>query len=159
MPDGGFYESGVFLSFEKGKEAVMLDRIPDGEQMTALVGESLYEVWNKLCALIDEVYEMDCLWNHGGKAWTYEYKYRRGGKTLCALYARENCVGFMVILGKDERLKFEKDRENYGEEVRRIYDETQTYHDGKWMMFEPTDTSLFDDFLRLLRIKRKPNRK
>ena len=40
-----------------------------------------------------------------------------------------------------------------------IYDETQTYHDGKWLMFEPTDTSLFDDFIRLLGIKRKPNRK
>ncbi len=141
------------------KEDIMLDRIPDKEQMTALVGESLYEIWIKLCALIDENYDMDRLWNKGGKAWTYEYKYRRGGKTLCALYARENCVGFMIILGKDERLKFEKDRENYGEEVQRIYDETQTYHDGKWMMFEPTDTSLFDDFVRLLRIKRKPNRK
>ena len=141
------------------KEVIMLDRIPDKEQMTALVGESLYEIWIKLCALIDENYDMDRLWNKGGKAWTYEYKYRQGGKTLCALYARENCVGFMIILGKDERLKFEKDRENYGEEVQRIYDETQTYHDGKWMMFEPTDTSLFDDFVRLLRIKRKPNRK
>ena len=102
---------------------------------------------------------MDCLWNKGGKAWTYEYKYRRGGKTLCALYARENCAGFMIILGKDERLKFEKDKENYGKEVQRIYDETQTYHDGKWMMFELSDTSLFDDFTRLLEIKRKPNRK
>ena len=50
---------------------------------------------------------MDCLWSTGGKAWKYEYKYRRGGKTLCALYARENCVGFMIVLGKDERLKFE----------------------------------------------------
>ena len=29
------------------------------------------------------------LWNKGGKAWAYEYKYRQGGKTLCALYARE----------------------------------------------------------------------
>ncbi len=133
--------------------------IPDTEQMTTLVGISLYEVWNKLCALIDENYDMDCLWNKGGKAWTYEYKYRRGGKTLCALYARENCVGFLIILGKEERLKFEKDRESYGAEVQRIYDETKTYHDGKWMMFEPTDTSLFDDFIRLLRIKRKPNRK
>lgn len=137
----------------------MLDIIPNTQQIIDLVGKSLWEIWEKLCALIDEKYDMDCLWNQGGKAWTYEYKYRRGGKTLCALYARENCVGFMIILGKDERLKFEKDRENYGEEVRRIYDETQTYHDGKWMMFEPTDTSLFDDFLRLLRIKRKPNRK
>ena len=137
----------------------MLDIIPNTEQMTALVGKSLYDIWIKLCDLIEEKYDMDRLWDKGGKAWTYEYKYRRGGKTLCALYAREKCVGFMVILGKDERLKFEEDKENYGKEVQRIYDETQTYHDGKWMMFEPTDTSLFDDFIRLLGIKRKPNRK
>lgn len=88
----------------------MLDRIPDREEMVALVGESLYNVWDKLCASIDEKYDMDRLWDKGGKAWKYEYKYRRGGKTLCALYAKENCVGFMVVLGKDERLKFEADK-------------------------------------------------
>lgn len=137
----------------------MLDIIPNTQQIIDLVGKSLWEIWEKLCALIDEKYDMDCLWDRGGKVWTYEYKYRRGGKTLCALYARENCVGFMIILGKDERLKFEKDRESYSKEVQRIYDETKTYHDGKWIMFEPIDTSLFDDFIRLLRIKRKPNRK
>ena len=136
----------------------MLDIIPNTEQMTALVGKSLYDIWIKLCDLIEEKYDMDRLWDKGGKAWTYEYKYRRGGKTLCALYAREKCVGFMVILGKDERLKFEEDRENYSKDVQKIYDETQTYHDGKWMMFEPTDASLFEDFSKLLRIKRKPNR-
>ena len=137
----------------------MLDKIPAPEEMTALVGKPLYAVWNKLCASIDEKYDMECLWNTGGKAWKYEYKYRRGGKTLCALYARENCVGFMVILGKDERLAFEADRENYSEEVQALYDAAQTYHDGKWIMFEPVDTSLFQDFIRLLGIKRKPNRK
>ena len=92
----------------------MLDKIPNAEEMTALVGQSLYSVWNELCALIDEKYEMESLWNKGGKAWNY---------------------------------------------VQRIYDETKTYHDGKWLMFEPTDTTLFDDFVKLLRIKRKPNRK
>jgi hypothetical protein len=137
----------------------MLDRIPGAKEMKTLVGESRYDIWIKLNALIEEKYDMECLWNKGGKAWKYEYKYRRGGKTLCALYARENCVGFMIILGKDERLRFEADRDNYSREVQRIYDETQTYHDGKWLMFEPIDTSLFDDFIKLLRIKRKPNRK
>ena len=137
----------------------MLDMIPDAEQITTLVGQPLYEIWDNLCSLIDEKYDMDHLWDKGGKAWTYEYKYRRGGNTLCALYARENCVGFMVILGKDERLKFEQDRKNYAKEVQRIYDETRSYHDGKWMMFEPVDTSLFDDFMRLLSLKKKPNRK
>ena len=137
----------------------MLDSIPSAENMTALVGPSLYEIWNQLCALIEEKYDMDRLWNQGGKAWTYEHKYRRGGKTLCALYAKENCIGFMIILGKDERLKFEKNKEDFSAEVQRIYDETQTYHDGKWIMFEPKDTSLFNDFTKLLEIKRKPNQK
>lgn len=137
----------------------MLDTIPAAEEMTALVGKPLYDVWTALCALIEEKYDMDRLWDKGGKAWKYEYKYRRGGKTLCALYAREDCVGFMVILGKDERMKFEADRENYTEEVQTLYDGAQTYHDGKWIMFEPTDTSLFGDFIRLLGIKRRPNRK
>ena len=136
----------------------MLDTIPGEEEMTALVGQSLYDVWNKLCALIDEKYDMDCSWTKGGKAWKYEYKYRRSGKTLCELYAKENCVGFMIILGKDERLKFEADRGNYSKEVQKKYDAAQTYHDGKWIMFEPVDASLFDDFIKLLRIKRKPNK-
>ncbi|WP_430383866.1 DUF3788 family protein [Anoxynatronum buryatiense] len=34
-----------------------------------------------------------------------------------------------------------------------------TYHDGKWMMFELTDTSLFPEIEKLLQIKRKPNKK
>ena len=137
----------------------MLDKTPDKKEMVALIGQPLYAVWQELCAVIDEKYDMECLWNNGGKAWTYEYKYRRGGKTLCALYARENCVGFMVILGKDERTKFEAGRNNYSELVQKFYDETKTYHYGKWLMFEPVDTSLFGDFMQILAIKRKPNRK
>ena len=90
----------------------MLEIIPDEEKMVDLIGASLYDVWNKLCALIDEKYDMERTWDKGGKAWVYEHKYRRGGKTLCALYARENCVGFMVILGKDERAKFEEEKTN-----------------------------------------------
>lgn len=137
----------------------MLDRIPDAEDMIVLIGQPLYDVWQELCARIEEKYEMERLWNHGGKAWKYEYKYRRGGKTLCALYAKESSIGFMIILGKDERMKFEENRKNYSESVQKIYDEAKTYHDGKWIMFEPVDTSMFNDFIQLLAIKRKPNRK
>lgn len=131
---------------------------PCEEEMAALIGKSLYDVWEKLCALIEEKYDTERLWGNGGKAWKYEYKYRRGGKTLCALYARENRIGFMVVLGKDERAKFETDRGKFSQEIGDIYDNARTYHDGKWIMFEPTDTSLFDDFIGLLKIKRAPNK-
>ena len=70
----------------------MLETIPNAEEMTCLVGRPLYEIWTDLCALIEDKYDMDCLWNKGGKAWKYEYKFRKGNKTLCSLYARENCI-------------------------------------------------------------------
>lgn len=133
-------------------------QIPTPETLENLIGKELYNVWTSLCQLIEQKYNMEQLWNYGGKAWKYEYKYRRGGKTLCALYAREQAFGFMVILGKDERAKFELQREAFSNETLKTYDEATTFHDGKWIVFELKDVSLFSDMERLLSIKRKPNR-
>lgn len=138
---------------------VMLDKCPSEEEIISLVGKPLYNIWLSLTESIDAKYEMERLWNSGGKMWKYEYKYRRGGKTLCALYARENCIGFMVVFGQEERAKFEACRDSYSKETQKVYDEAQTYRDGKWIMFEPKDSSLFDDFIKILSIKRKPNKK
>lgn len=65
----------------------------------------------------------------------------------------------MIILGKAEREKFEDDRQKFSIEVQKIYDEAKTYHDGKWIMFEVENSSMFEDFIKLLAIKRRPNRK
>lgn len=137
----------------------MSEKIPSQSTMTDLLGQPLFEVWQKLCVVIDEKYEMERLWNAGGKNWIYEYKYRRGGKTLCSLYAKDNRIGFMIIFGKNEREKLEEIRDTLSDDVCRRYDEAKTYRDGKWVMFEPTDTSEFDDYMKLLAVKRKPNRK
>ena len=120
----------------------MLDIIPGPEQMTALVGTSLYGVWKQLCALIEERYEMDPVWEKAGKRGPMSINTAGAEKTLCALYARENCIGFMVILGKEERLKLKKAGSLHRGSSKEVYEEAQTYHDGKWMMFEPTDTAL-----------------
>lgn len=137
----------------------MLDSIPTTKDIKNILGESLFDIWIELCNRIDEKYEMDCIWDKGFREWLYELKYRRGGKTLCTLYIKERTIGFWVILGKDERIKFEDSRNEYSKVIQNIYDETKTYHDGKWLMFEPTDNILFDDFMKLLSIKRRPNRK
>ena len=85
----------------------MLEQIPSPSTMEELLGQSLFKVWQALCSVIDEKYEMDRSWNTGGKKWTYEYKYRRGGKTLCSLYAKRGCIGFLIILGKGDSAKFD----------------------------------------------------
>ena len=137
----------------------MLEKVPSAAAMAELLGAPLFAVWQELCAVIEAKYDMERLWNAGGKNWTYEYKYRRGGKTLCSLYAKSGCMGFMIIFGKSERAKVEEIRDTLSDAVSRQYDEAETYHDGKWVMFEPTDTAQFDDYMKLLAIKRKPNRK
>ncbi len=131
---------------------------PTREELAELLGEPLLAVWRELCAAIDERYEMDRAWGPGGKRWDLEYKYRRGGRTLCALYARSGCVGFMVVFGGDERAKVERMLGELSPSVRERYEEATTYRDGKWVMFEPTDASEFGDYLRLLAVKRRPNR-
>ena len=137
----------------------MLEKIPSQSSLAELLGQSLFEVWQQLCAAIDEKYEMERVWNSGGKNWTYEYKYRRGGKTLCCLYAKRHCIGFMMIFGKEERTKFEDIRGTLSDTVCRQFDEAKIYHDGKWVMFEPVNSTEFDDYMKLLAMKRKPNRK
>jgi len=136
----------------------MPEETPTMSAMTDLVGQPLFEVWQALCSAIDEKYDMERSWNPGGKRWTYEYKYRRGGKTLCCLYAKSHCIGFMIIFGKEEREKVEAIRSTLSPVVYKKYEEAETYHDGKWVMFEPTDQSEFDDYRKLLAIKRRPNR-
>lgn len=150
-----YYFSSLFICGGN----TMLERIPSQSTIMELLGQSLFEVWQTLCSAIDEKYDMERVWNTGGKNWTYEYKYRRGGKTLCCLYAKRNCIGFMIIFGKDERVKFEDIRDTLSTAVCRQYDEAKIYHDGKWVMFEPTNTVEFDDYLKLLSLKRRPNRK
>jgi len=130
---------------------------PTKEDIEKLIGTECYRIWYDLCSVIDGLYDMERAWNSGGKKWTHEYKYRRGGKTLCALYAKEDCAGFMVILGGAEQKKFEAQRQCFSPKVCSYYDEATTYHDGKWIMF-PLDATMFDDYKKILAIKRKLNK-
>lgn len=137
----------------------MSNKIPNVEELTTLVGHSFYDVWDRLCALIDEKYDLECLWKKLVTEWVYQYRYGQGDEVLCALCAKENDILFMTFFGKDERLKFEKDREFYSKEVQKIYDEAKPYGGGAWLIFDPVDVSLFDDYIKLLGIKMKSNRK
>lgn len=137
----------------------MLEKTPTTGELAALLGQPLFDVWMALIDRIDGQYDMDKLWNSGGKDWTYEYKYRRGGKTLCALYARKNGIGLRIIFGKNELLQFEANRAKYPAEIQQAYDKAKLYPDGKWVMFQPSDTALLDHYIELLSFKRRPNRK
>ena len=81
---------------------------PARSEIEVLIGKNTMGIWESLAESIDELYEMDIYWNKGFGDWVYEYKYRRGGKTLCTFYAKQGVANLLIVLGKTEREKFEQ---------------------------------------------------
>ena len=117
--------------------------------------------WEKLVGQIRSLYEIDEIWAEG-KPTHKHYNiltFKRGGKSLITLCLREGFFIVSITLGAKEREKFELERADFSAEVLKQYDETTILHDGLWLGCEIRDDKLLDDFIRLCKIKRKPNRK
>lgn len=129
------------------------------EQLDTLLSKEVLLVWNKLTDAIDSLYDVDRLWNKGFGSWKVEYKYRRGGKTLCAFYAKEDIANLLITYGKAEREKFEGLKATISKPLQDIYERTETLHDGKWLWIPLDDQINIEDIVQMLKIKRRPNRK
>jgi len=129
------------------------------DQLAALLPEQTLSVWNRLTTAIDALYDVDRLWDKGFRDWNIEDKYRRGGKTLCTFYAREDTAVILITYGKAEREKFEGIRASLSISLQDLYDRTDTLHDGKWLWIPLDEQLSIEEILAMLRIKRRPNRK
>ncbi len=129
------------------------------EEIKKMLGEQCYKMFERLDGFITDNYNVNKVWAKGGKYGNACLRYSKSGKTLCTVYLREKQLGIWVILGKEERNRFEAQKEQFSAEVREKYDCTQTFHDGKWLMFDVEDDSLSEEIQLLLEIKKKSNKK
>ena len=129
------------------------------EQVKAMLG-SASPAWEKLMGHIRYYYAMDEQWMEGKP--THKNRnvlfVRRSGKSFVMLGLREGYFQVCVVFGKAEREKFDEQRDSFSEAVCEEYDRAETLHDGKWLGFDVYDASMVDEIIRLLAIKRKPNR-
>lgn len=136
----------------------MLNKVPDSEELKQIMGENVFEKWNEINNFIMRNYDMETIWDEGGKTGIYELKYRKSGKTLCALYPREKGLCILIIFGKNEREKFEALKDEFSESLCELYNKAHQYHDGKWLYIDLTKNIANEDIKRLLQIKKKPNK-
>lgn len=129
------------------------------EQLNELLSKEALSVWTELTEAIDSLYDVDRLWDKGFGDWKIEYKYRRGGKTLCTFYAKEGVANLLITYGKAEREKFEAIKTSVSQQLQEIYERTATLHDGKWLWIPLDDKLKVEDIIEMLKIKRRPNRK
>jgi len=130
------------------------------DEVVARVGDSI-TAFDKLVAQIRYHYELDEVYKAGNPKSKYhsDIYFKRSSKTLIGICLREGYFLAYVILGKDEREKFDAKRDSFCDIVKNEYDATEVYHDGKWMSWEIRDESLIDDLFKLVGLKSKPNRK
>lgn len=88
-----------------------------------------------------------------------ELKFKQGAKTILTIYIHEDKYTFLVIFGKKEREIFEERRGEFSQYICAYYDNSTTYHDGKWMFIDVTTLEQLEEIKKLVQIKKKPNRK
>jgi hypothetical protein len=130
------------------------------EQVRAMLVNAS-SAWELLMGHIRYYYVIDEKWAEGKPTHKHYNNLfiRCGSKPLITLSIRERHFIVSITLGKDEREKFDGLRETFGEAVLKEYNKAETLHYGKWLGFELHDEALIDDIIRLLHIKRKPDRK
>ena len=135
-----------------------IESVSDAE-LKEIIPTQIFIIWNEVVEKIESLYEMERVWDTGGKEAKYVLRFRRGGKTLVSLFPKENSIGLLVIYGKDEQSKFEANLSAFSDDVSAEYEKAHTYHDGKWIMYYLPNKNVLLDLPALLAIKRKPNRK
>jgi len=114
-----------------------------------------YPAFVRLVGYIRVHYAIDELWDAKDR----QLKFRRGGKTLVTIAVKDGLFNVLVIFGKAERETFDARRSEFSDFICEYCDRSHTYHDSKWMFLDITDETYLDELLRLIALKKKPNRK
>lgn len=88
-----------------------------------------------------------------------ELKFKQGQKTVLTIYIRDDKFVFLVIFGKNEREFFESHQKDFSQYILDYYNNSKTYHDGKWMFIDVKTIEQLEEVKKLILIKKKPNRK
>lgn len=143
----------------------MLDKSnpPSFEDMTAWIGEPLAEQWLTLRQYLEDTYQIEPIFNEGGRKYGWNLQYRISKRPLCEMYPERSSFTALVILGKAELEKAMENITAYGSLVQKSLIETPRYHDGCWMYLRVSNplTCHQDvlDICNLILIKRKPPKK
>jgi hypothetical protein len=130
-------------------------RPPDESQLRAWMGREGFEHWAKLRRWIDGAYPgvFTPDWLYGGKRRGWYLRYTKT-KALCSLVPEYRMLSVLVVLGGAERDKFEERRYSWSPQLVKLYDQTKTLHDGKWLTVPVSSADHRRDVVELVRMKR-----
>ncbi len=130
---------------------------PDTKTLESWLGDKPYLLWKELAELIDKCYPGVFVpeWLFGGKKHGWSLRYKKT-KSFCTFVPERGRFVLVIVLGKNERNGFENLREKLSSQTQKIYDDSTTYQDGKWLAMTLRGKQSLRDALMILGLKRKP---
>ena len=114
------------------------------------------ELWDKFCKFIKNNYNVNSRFEFSKCSLEYGWnvKFKKGSRTLCTVYPRENYFCVMIVIGKKEKEKFENMLCNFCIEIQEIYKATREGNNQKWMMIDLEDEDRkYEDVKEILNIR------
>lgn len=118
--------------------------------------EEIVGCWRKLNDYINRNYKTKKIIKFGGKNYGWEINYRIGSRPLISLNPERKAFTALVIFGKKEMEKFDQESQKISQKTKKLIEDTEQYHDGRWIWLRVFEEEQVDDIIKLLNIKRKP---
>ena len=143
----------------------MMDKTtqPSDADMIDTIGQPIAIAWSALRSFLVDTYEINPIFNSGGKKYGWNLQYRIGGRPLCEMYPENGSFTALVVLGKSELMQALDRIDTFSSIVRKTLLETPRFPDGCWMYIRVSDPLTYQqdvqDIQQLILIKKKPPRK
>ena len=114
------------------------------------------ELWNKFCEFIKSNYNANPRFEFSNCSLEYGWniKFKKGSRTLCTVYPRENYFCVMLVIGKKEKEKFENLLHSFCIEIQEAYQNTRECNNQKWLMIDlEDDNRKYEDVKKILNIR------
>ncbi|EKS4345357.1 DUF3788 domain-containing protein [Clostridium sporogenes] len=133
--------------------------LPTYDEMRCFIGNSAVKNFDKIVTFIEENYDFNKEIHYGGKNYGVLIRFRRSGKTLLSLFPEKNGFSCVLVYGKKEIEQFESRRDEFSDYMKRIFNDTKHYHDGKWLLIRIQDDKYINELIEMIKIKKKPKKK
>jgi len=134
---------------------------PTSEQIEDFVASPL---WRELNSYLRQAYKIEPKTEHSGcsmdkgewKGWNVKYK--KSGKSLCALYPKQGYFVALVVVGAKESAEAELLIPLCDEYTQALYSQTKVHMGGRWLAFEVTNNSILRDVKNLIALQIAPRK-
>jgi hypothetical protein len=132
-------------------------REPSARSVADWIGAQNSRRWTDLREFIDRNYPgvFDVEWLFGGTKHGWSLRFRKS-KSFCTFIPERGRFRVLLVFGAAEREKAEAILSSLASHVRQDYQQSTTYHDGKWLVTTVDSAKALKDVKRLLEVKRKP---